>query len=89
MRIAGIASIALVTLPAAGLATVSVEDVLAEIDKLPQQRPGQYRRQIEFLEIDVSGDSKEWLGTIMDWAKTVAPNSTNKPARKYIYQDQA
>ena len=74
MRIAGIAAIALVTLPAAGLATVSVEDVLAEIEKLPQQRPGQYRRQIEFLEIDAPGDSKEAAQSMLS---TLGENRAN------------
>jgi hypothetical protein len=54
-----LAPLALAAMPAAALAALSTEEVVAEAAKLPRVTPGLYRMTLEMLEIDAPSASKE------------------------------
>ena len=60
LRLSGrLAPLALAALPAAALAALSAEEVVAEAGKLPRVTPGLYRTTLEVLEVDAPSASKE------------------------------
>ncbi|HEU4651148.1 MAG TPA: DUF3617 family protein [Croceibacterium sp.] len=59
-RLAALVPLALVVAPAATLAAMSSDEVIAEAAKLPQQTPGQYRTSLELLSADGPADVKEF-----------------------------
>jgi hypothetical protein len=58
MHFARLALMALAFTPAAAIASVSADQVLAEAAKLPLHVPGQYRMSIELIEADGAAQTK-------------------------------
>ncbi len=75
MRFTRLALIAPAFVPAAAVAAMSADQVLAEAAKLPPQVPGQYRTTLELLEIDGAGDSKELAALLRSENKEELKNS--------------
>lgn len=60
--------LALGVVPAAAMAAMSSDQVVAEAGKLPPQVPGQYRTSLEVLEVDGPTESKEFADALRSGA---------------------
>lgn len=75
MRLVRLALVALAFPPAAALASVSAEQVLAEAAELPVHVPGQYRTSLDLVEIDGSAEAKDFADLLRSEGKDELKNS--------------